>query len=60
MSEICLKCYNEETGENLTEADVIIDRHELDLCESCGEYKPCIIRYRNWFEKMVYRLFHWK
>lgn len=58
MSEICLKCYNEELGEKLTEADVILDYEELDICESCGEVKPCIIRYRRPWEKLIYRLFH--
>ena len=60
MSEICKACYNKETGKNLTDADLLIDYEELDICESCGELKPCIIRYRRPLEKIIYRLFHWK
>ncbi len=59
MAEICLDCYNAETGEQLTEADVIIDREELDICEVCAKLKPCIVRYRRPWEKAIYRLFSW-
>lgn len=44
MAEICLDCYNKEATENnkktLSEKEVIL---EDDLCEMCGEIKPCII-----------------
>ena len=44
MAEICLDCFNKEREEYneppLTEKDVILDD---DLCEWCGEIKPCVI-----------------
>ena len=43
MSEICLDCFNkdiENEKEKLTKRDVVL---EYDLCESCGEWKPCVI-----------------
>ncbi|MGN0181638.1 MAG: hypothetical protein ACI4DP_04390 [Candidatus Ornithomonoglobus sp.] len=43
MSEICLECLNKhlaEKNKQLREKDVIMD---FDLCEDCGEWKPCVI-----------------
>jgi len=50
MAEICLDCMNEMDGTHLTEADVVLG---LDLCEECGQIKPCVVRYRLWTEKLV-------
>lgn len=42
MAEFCLDCYNQYVSDKkLTEEDVILD---IDLCEGCGEIKPCVIR----------------
>lgn len=39
MAEFCLECYNKLNGTNYTEDEVIT---EEDLCEGCGEIKPCV------------------
>ncbi len=45
MAEFCLDCFNEYfADEKVTEADVLM---EEDLCEGCGEWKPCVIRLRR-------------
>ena len=41
MAEFCLECFNKYSKEKLAENDVIMD---IDLCEGCGEIKPCVIR----------------
>lgn len=47
MSEICLECFNkgllEDKMKPITKKDVILS---YDLCEICGEIKPCIVRYK--------------
>ena len=53
MSEICLDCFNKESGREYTERDVLLD---YDLCETCGEIKPCVIRFRRPLEKLFYSL----
>ena len=40
MAEFCLDCWNRMNNTNYTEADVTL---EEDLCEGCGEVKPCIV-----------------
>lgn len=50
MAELCLDCFNQCIGgEKLTEKDVIMD---IDLCEGCGEWKPCVIRIK---EKNIFK-----
>ena len=44
MAEFCLECYNELNGTHYTKGDVI---EALDLCENCGEYKKCIVKFRG-------------
>lgn len=44
MAEFCLECFNKMNGTHLTGLQVI---REFDLCEGCGEIKPCVVRYRN-------------
>jgi hypothetical protein len=59
MAEICLDCYNKELAECnkpiLTEKEVVLDD---DLCESCGEIKPCIIviKEKNIIKEMFRRI----
>lgn len=40
MAEFCLECFNKIHGKNYTKHDVWL---ETDLCEECGEIKPCIV-----------------
>ena len=46
MAEFCLKCFNELEGTNYTEAEVWVDYSELDICEGCGELRPCVVDLR--------------
>lgn len=56
MAEICLECFNKDRVENnetpLNEKDVILNN---DLCEWCGEVKPCIviIKEKNIFKRIA-------
>lgn len=54
MAEFCLECHNRLYGTDLKEADVEL---EEDLCEGCGEYKPCVVAERPgvvmWFMRRV-------
>ncbi len=40
MAEFCLECYNKIFGRPLHERNVL---QEVDLCEGCGELKPCVV-----------------
>ena len=51
MSEICLDCLNKEFGKKYKASAVIL---EDDLCEACGEIKPCVIRFRRPWERIKY------
>lgn len=58
MAEICLECFNKEAAEynepQLTEKEVVLAN---DLCEWCGEIKPCIMRVK---EKNIFKaFFYW-
>ncbi len=45
MAEFCFECFRKIDGDkSLTENDVIMD---MDLCEGCGEWKPCVIRVKD-------------
>jgi len=45
MAEFCLECFKKIDGDkSLTEDDVILSD---DLCEGCGEWKPCVIRVKT-------------
>ena len=47
MAEYCLNCFNKyftEENEALTEKNVILKE---DLCEGCGEIKPCVMRIKT-------------
>ena len=51
MAEFCLDCFNKYfSDKQLTEKDVIMD---IDLCEECGEWKPCVIRIK---EKNIFKI----
>ena len=43
MAEYCLDCFNQINKTNYKEKNVWIDCEELDICERCGEYKPCVM-----------------
>lgn len=51
MSEICLDCFNKLEGKHYRQSAVILGD---DWCEDCGEYKPCIIRFRKPWERVKY------
>lgn len=49
MAEFCLECENKALGpdyEPIPEGAVVLD---MDYCEGCGEWKPCIVAYRSWY-----------
>ena len=48
MSEICLDCWNKDM-EKPDKAGKFIRSWKPELCESCGEYKRVIVRYRLWY-----------
>lgn len=48
LAEFCLDCLNEQMGTHFTDKDVLL---EDDLCEGCGEVKPCVIVIRSWRRK---------
>lgn len=52
MAEFCLECFNRLGGTNYTRRDVVLDP---DLCEECGEVKPCVVvlRRRVRFKLMI-------
>lgn len=43
MAEFCLDCLNKLEGKHYSELDVWVDYSELDLCEGCGQIKPCVV-----------------
>lgn len=43
MAEFCLECFNKLNGTDYTEAEVWVDYEELDICEGCGAFMPCVI-----------------
>ena len=57
MAEFCLDCYNKLNGTNYRECDVTLDE-DLDLCEGCGEWKPCVIS-RDPSGNFLLGLFEW-
>lgn len=40
MAEFCLECFNKINHRNYTGKEVWL---EYDLCEECGEIKPCVM-----------------
>ena len=40
MAEFCLDCFNEMNGTHYTKSEVLL---EEDLCEGCGQIKPCVM-----------------
>lgn len=56
MAEFCLDCLNKLDGTHLTEADVVL---LYDVCEECGKVVPCVVRFRDPWEKFFWKIFHW-
>ncbi len=48
MAEFCLECFNRLNGTDLDEDDVTF---EMDLCEGCGQYRPCVLSILQWPRK---------
>ncbi|MDL2259734.1 hypothetical protein LJB99_02510 [Deltaproteobacteria bacterium OttesenSCG-928-K17] len=40
MAEFCLECLNRIHGTDFKETEVTL---QVDLCEGCGEIKPCVV-----------------
>lgn len=54
MSEFCLDCVNKhfmDNGNELLIKDVVT---EVDLCEGCGQIKPCVIKVRRMSRYKLY------
>ena len=54
MSEFCLDCVNKhfmDNGNELLIKDVVT---EVDLCEGCGQIKPCVIKVRRMARYKLY------
>ncbi len=51
MAEFCLSCFNkmfkDRNKRELTEKEV---RLENDLCEGCGQIKPCVMEIRKQYK----------
>ena len=43
MAEYCLDCFNQINKANYKEKDLWVDYEELEICERCGAYKPCVM-----------------
>jgi len=44
MAEFCLECLNRIHGTDFKENEVAL---QDDLCEECGEMKPCVVSLRK-------------
>ncbi len=55
MAEFCLSCFNEMFRErnkrDLTEKEV---RLENDLCEGCGQMKPCVMEVKKRYDSFSF------
>lgn len=54
MAEFCIDCMNKfilRPGQKLTEKEAIT---EEDLCEGCGEWKPCVIVIKKKYRKKFF------
>ena len=58
MAEFCLTCWNQLNGTHYTEADLVIDHEELDICEGCGKWMPCIVKERGFMGRLVWKITH--
>lgn len=54
MAEFCLECFNKINHSKYSKNEVWL---EIDLCEECGEIKPCIMELRP--KPLVLRLVDW-
>ena len=44
MAEFCLECLNRIHGTDFKDNEVTL---QDDLCEECGEFKPCVVSLRK-------------
>lgn len=44
MAEYCLECLNRIHGTGFRKNEVVLMK---DLCEGCGEFKPCVVSLRS-------------
>jgi len=58
MAEICLDCYNQENHTALTEREVRLLYADWEICEWCGQLKPCVLGMRSPMGRLVYDLRH--
>ena len=54
MAEFCLECFNKINHRNYTKNEVWL---EYDLCEECGEIKPCVMELTP--KPILLRLWDW-
>lgn len=58
MAEFCLECWNRLNGTDYTDAEMVVDYDELDLCEGCGQLRPCIVGQRGYVGGWLWKLLH--
>lgn len=58
VAEFCLDCWNELNGTHYTEREMVVDHEEFDLCEGCGEWKPCIVVERGPLGRLIWSITH--
>lgn len=46
MAEFCLQCFNDLNESEYTENEVELS-NDFTLCETCGEYKPVVIKIKG-------------
>lgn len=46
MAEFCLDCFNKLEGTDYYEDEVTLGYDDLDLCEGCGQIRPCVVELR--------------
>ena len=56
MAEFCIECFNKMNDTKLTNKEVIL---EDDLCEGCGEVKPCVIAVKKSPKTPFESIFEW-
>ena len=58
MAEFCFNCYKKYFNKNAERENFIISKYNnLDLCEGCREYKPIIIREKDFSDFCIFLAF---